>query len=324
VASSTKVDLSAGEQVQGLLPVANGGTGASTLAGAGLELTINKNAVSGYAGLNASGYVAPGQLGSGSANSASVLFGNNAWQALTRALVPENVTVSSASSLTLTTGSSCWVYTGSTATTWTLPAVSGNTGYFMKIENRGTGAITLTAAGADHIWKSASVTTMTIAANASLDLVNDGTYWNALSLDMTNNAIGILPIANGGTGQGSLTSLALTTPVITGFTETAYNGGTVTTAYTVNLANGTMHRILLTNATTCAITMPTAFAGMNFSLAVNQPSTTGSGLVTFSGVQWPGNVTPTMTQGANAVDVFHFQCFDGSTIRGAAVQGYPT
>ena len=375
MATATRVDLTNGEQVQGTLPVGNGGTGATTLAGAGLELSINKNAANGYCGLNSSGYVAPGQLGSGSASSSTFLRGDNSWQ-VPPAPSTWNVTVSGASSLTLAPGAQAYVYTGSSNTTWTLPAVSGNTGVYFHLENRGTGSITVKPAGSDYLWFLSALTSFTIAAGGSLIVVNDGTYWNTLSTDLANNSVGILgtanggtgntsglaatatalatartvqtnlastasasfngtanitpgvtgtlPVANGGTGQTSLSALPLADPTITGYTETVYNGGTVTTGYTVNLANGTMHRIILTNGDTCAITMPTAFAGMSFMLAVNQPSTTGSGALSWSGVQWPGGTAPVMTTGANKVDQYAFFCFDGSTIRGVATQNYPT
>lgn len=77
----TRVDLTSGEQVQGTLPVANGGTGSSTLTAAGIEQTANKGVANGYAGLNSSGYIPVGEMGSGSASAATMLMGNNSWVA---------------------------------------------------------------------------------------------------------------------------------------------------------------------------------------------------------------------------------------------------
>lgn len=69
-----------------------------------------------------------------------------------------------------------YVNTGA-ATTWTLPAVASNLGVEFTIKNRGTGAITLQRAGADNLYDTAAVTSVSIAAGASVTVVNDGTYW---------------------------------------------------------------------------------------------------------------------------------------------------
>lgn len=311
-----RIDVTGGEQIQGIVPLANGGTGATSLSGAGIEQTANKNVASGYAGLNSSGYVAPGNLGSGSASASTVLAGNSSWVAPTatptastmaewdanknfsanafiESLTPITtaggtttlttastaiqyftgvsnqtlvlpttgvvtgekyrvinnssgtitvnasagatvvamsantdcaftalaatpttpagweaqyqgtaITVSS-SSITLVGGNQCYVFPGSSGVTWTLPSVAGNTGSTLFLENRGTAAITVSPGGSDHIWFLSALTTFTVAAGGSLNLVNDGTYWNTLSVDLANNSVGILAKANGGTGNST-------------------------------------------------------------------------------------------------------------------------
>lgn len=84
---------------------------------------------------------------------------------------------SSASSLTIDKTASWWIFTGSSATTWTLPALSGNTDLNYVIYNRGTASITLQRAGADNLYSSGVVTSVTVAANSSVIVSNDGTYW---------------------------------------------------------------------------------------------------------------------------------------------------
>lgn len=238
-----------------------------------------------------------------------------------RVYTPETVTVSSASTLTLANTSSTYVFSGST-TTWTLPALSGNTGVMFMLENRGSGNITLNPAGSDHIWFKASVSTMTIAAGGSLQLINDGTYWNALSLDLVNNAVGILGTGNGGTGQSSLTSLALTTPTVTGYTETVNALGTVTSSKTIPaLSNGTVLTATLTASTACTFTMPTATAGQSFVLLLKQAATTGGGTATFTSVKWNTSGTPTQTSTAATMDIYTFVS-DGSDWYGSYSQGY--
>jgi hypothetical protein len=270
--TATKVDLTSGEQVQGTLPIANGGTGATSLAAAG----IATNTVSTWSG----------------------------------------------TTVTITTASGSWVFTGSAATTATLPAVSGNNGFRLFIENRGSAAITLQRAGTDQIWFLSALTAVTIAAGASMLLVCDGTYWNTLSTDLANNSVGVLPVANGGTGQNSLTSLTLTTPTIKGYTETEFSIGTVGASYTISLTNGTMQHCTLTSATACTFTMPTAAAGLSFVLAVRQPASGTATTATFTGVKWPAAGAPTITATLGKADVLTFFCYDGTNWYGSYSQGY--
>lgn len=123
--AGTKINLTSGEQEQGVLPVANGGTGATTLSGAGIEQTANKNATSGYAGLNSSGYVAPGQLGSGSASSSTALTGASSYATFVApggALgTPSSGTLTNCTFPTLNQST-----TGNAATATTASACSGN------------------------------------------------------------------------------------------------------------------------------------------------------------------------------------------------------
>jgi hypothetical protein len=119
-----------------------------------------------------------------------------------------------------------------------------------------------------------------------------------------------------------LTGLNLTTLSLTGvYTEDYYSIGTLTTSYTINLANGTVQECVLTNGDTCTFTMPSATAGQSFVMIVRQPSSTGSALVTFSGVLWSASGTPTMTTGANKTDIYTFFS-DGTNWYGAYSQGY--
>jgi hypothetical protein len=87
-----------------------------------------------------------------------------------------NVVVSSAGTLNITTAE-VYTFTGTT-TTWTLPAVSGNTGRSYRIKNRGSSDITLNSnAGGSDIYNTAATNTVTVAAGADIVVVNDGTYY---------------------------------------------------------------------------------------------------------------------------------------------------
>lgn len=133
---------------------------------------------------------------------------------------------------------------------------------------------------------------------------------------------GTLPVANGGTGQTSLTSVPLTTPVVSGYTETVQALGTVSTTKTIGaLSNGTVVTATLTASTTCTFTMPTATAGTSFVLLLKQPSSTGNGGATFTSVKWPSSGAPTITATAGKMDILAFIA-DGTNWYGSYNQGY--
>jgi hypothetical protein len=90
-----------------------------------------------------------------------------------------SLNVASSTTLTLTVLKRNWIFTGSVGTVWTLPAVAGNTGNFFFIKNRGSAAITLTAAGSDNIYSTSAAATLTISAGQAYYIFNDGTYWLA-------------------------------------------------------------------------------------------------------------------------------------------------
>lgn len=141
-------------------------------------------------------------------------------------------------------------------------------------------------------------------------------------IDLTEQVKGTLPVANGGIGQTSLTSLTITSPTVNGYTETVNALGTVTSTKTIPaLSGGTVMTATLTAATACTFTMPTAVPGQSFILAVTQASTP-TGTATFTGVVWPAGGAPVITATANAVDVLTFFCTTGTTWRGSYVQGY--
>lgn len=75
---------------------------------------------------------------------------------------------------------SMWVYVGSAASTWTLPAIVNNAGLSYVIKNRGSADITVQRAGSDQLYSSSAVTTVTIATGSSLRIVNDGMFWLTL------------------------------------------------------------------------------------------------------------------------------------------------
>jgi hypothetical protein len=162
---------------------------------------------------------------------------------------------------------------------------------------------------------------------------------------------GVLTVARGGTGVGTLTGLVkasgtsaftaavagtdyvspsstesltnktLVNPTITNYTESVVAIGTVTTSSTISLTNGTVQTATLTASTNCTFAMPTAVAGKSFTLFLKQDATTGNGTAVFTGVKWTGGGAPNITAAAGKMDILSFLS-DGTNWYGSYSQGY--
>jgi len=76
------------------------------------------------------------------------------------------------------------------------------------------------------------------------------------------------------------------------------------TAYTIDLTNGTVQTLTLTG--NCTFTFPTAVAGKSFLIMLKQDAT-GSRTVTWpASVKWPSSTAPTITATASKMDVYSF------------------
>ena len=124
----------------------------------------------------------------------------------------------------------------------------------------------------------------------------------------------------GRTSVDTLVSKTLTNPTISNFTEGVVVIGTVSTAVTLNLTNGTIQIATLTASTACTFTMPTATAGKSFTLMLKQADSTGGGTATFAGVKWSATGAPTMTSSPGYMDILHFIA-DGANWYGSYTQG---
>jgi hypothetical protein len=110
----------------------------------------------------------------------------------------------------------------------------------------------------------------------------------------------------------------LTNPTITNYTETAYTINSGSGGLTLSLSNGTVQIITLTGVIT--FQMPTAVAGKSFTILLK--TGTGGFTVTWSTVQWPGGIAPSLTATANKLDKFVFTS-DGTNWYGSnAGQNY--
>lgn len=158
------------------------------------------------------------------------------------------------------------------------------------------------------------------ATFASTALVNGLLTANAGAT--VNGAVSVTGAATIGT---SLTVTGATqlngTTTVTSYGETPIDLGVVGASATINIAAGTVITATLTNGTTTTFTMPTAVAGKSFTMFVKQPASTGSGAASFSGVRYGTAGAPTVTTGANKVDIFSFTS-DGTSWYGAYLQGF--
>jgi hypothetical protein len=100
-------------------------------------------------------------------------------------------------------------------------------------------------------------------------------------------------------------------PVVLEQTATVGNSGTSTT---LALTTGSVQTVTLSG--NCTFTMPTATAGASITLILTQG---GSNTASFTSVKWPGGTAPTITTGANKIDVLTFVS-DGTNWYGVAVQ----
>jgi hypothetical protein len=103
------------------------------------------------------------------------------------------------------------------------------------------------------------------------------------------------------------------------YQETSVTANTGT-AYTINIANGTVQILTLTG--NCTFTFPTATAGKGFTLLLRQDGT-GSRTVTWpAAVKWPGNTAPTVTATASRMDKYVFVADGANWIGSNAGQNY--
>jgi len=149
--------------------------------------------------------------------------------------------------------------------------------------------------------------------------------WNLGLFDSTNNAGTINFVATTGftwngvqlvdlSSSQTLTTKTLTSPTINtptissmiinnGYTEEV-NIANTSTAYTIDLANGTVQILTLTG--NCTYTFPTATSGKSF-LLIQRQDATGSRTVTWAAsVRWPSSTAPTITSTASKADIFAF------------------
>ena len=147
--------------------------------------------------------------------------------------------------------------------------------------------------------------------NDGNSLLTGALYWNSTSSNLwvwSGSAWTQATLTAGSfatlAGSETLTNKTIEAGTFTnGYTEETVTANT-STAYTVDLANGSLQILTLTG--NCTFTFPTATAGKGFTMLLKQDGT-GSRTVTWpSSVKWPASTAPTITSTASKGDKFVF------------------
>jgi hypothetical protein len=117
--------------------------------------------------------------------------------------------------------------------------------------------------------------------------------------------------------SGTANAVTIGNGTFTNYTESQVNIGNSSTTQTIALSNGTVQTVTLT--ANCTFTMPTVAAGKSFLVLIKSGS--GGFTGTFTGVKFPGNTAPTITNTASRMDIIAFSS-DGTNWYGTASQNY--
>jgi len=146
---------------------------------------------------------------------------------------------------------------------------------------------------------------------------------HTLGVTLTGNTAVTLPTT--GTlatlaGTQTLTNKTIEAGTFTnGYTEEVATANTGT-AYTIDLAGGSVQILTLTG--NCTFTFPTATAGQSFILLLKQDGTGGRTVTWPASVKWPGGTAPTITSTASKMDKLVFTAADSNWYGSVAGQSY--
>jgi hypothetical protein len=177
-----------------------------------------------------------------------------------------------------------------------------------KLNATGTADATTFLRG-DNSWATVSAQVYPAAGIA----VSTGSAWTT-SLTAPSGAI------VGTTDTQTVTNKTIEAGTFTnGYTEETVSANT-STAYTIDLANGSVQILTLTG--NCTFTFPTATAGRSFILILKQDGT-GSRTATWpAAVKWPAGTAPTITSTASKSDKYIFTADGSNWIGSNAGQNY--
>jgi hypothetical protein len=139
----------------------------------------------------------------------------------------------------------------------------------------------------------------------------------AVQLGNTVTTLNNMTLANVSITSGTANAVTIGNSTFTNYTESQVNIGNSSTTQTIALSNGTVQTVTLTG--NCTFTMPSVAEGKSFLVLIK--SGAGSFTGTFTGVKWPGNTAPTITNTASRMDIIAFSS-DGTNWYGTASQNY--
>jgi hypothetical protein len=166
----------------------------------------------------------------------------------------------------------------------------------------------------------ASLFTLTAAGRALLDDAAASDQRTTLGLGtMATQASSNVSITG---GTISLADGVLTRPEIIDYAETLVAHGNMGTTETIDLEGGNVHSGTMDDNCTFTFSNPSATGkACSFTLILTQDAT-GSRTATWpAAVKWPGGTAPTLSTGANDVDVLAFFTLDAGTIWRGVVCG---
>lgn len=199
------------------------------------------------------------------------------------------------------------------------PITIGNTAVQLgntvtTLNNMTLANVTITSGSSTNVTTTGgSISNVTIT-NANITSVSPA-FPNSFLANSTAT-LGNATITLGGT-TSSVGNLAVANVTVTDYTESQVNIGNSSTTQTIALSNGTVQTVTLT--ANCTFTMPTVAAGKSFLVLIK--SGAGNFTGTFTGVKWPGNTAPTITNTASRMDIIAFSS-DGTNWYGTASQNY--
>jgi hypothetical protein len=171
-------------------------------------------------------------------------------------------------------------------------------------------AVTFPRFNADNSVSALGASDFRTAIGADVTLTGTQTLTNKTIAYADNTLTGVV----GTTATQTVTNKTIEAGTFTnGYTEEVATANT-STAYTIDLANGSVQILTLTG--NCTFTFPTATAGRSFIMLLKQDGT-GSRTVTWpAAVKWPAGTAPTITATASKLDKYVFTA-DGTNWYGS-------
>lgn len=204
-------------------------------------------------------------------------------------------------------------------TSWEVVKVTARTGDVMTVVRAQEGTTAAAWAAGDKAELRVTAETLNSLADDATVTAHTSNVSNPHTVTATQVGLGNVDNTSNATERAAVATLTNKTieagTFTNGYTEETVTANT-STAYTIDLANGSVQFLTLTG--NCVYTFPTATAGKSF-LLVQRQDATGSRTVTWpAAVAWPAATAPTLISTASKADVFAFTA-DGTNWYGRVI-----